>query len=118
MLVLQTRAEELLEWVNQEILSKASHISITSGLVITGGGSLLRGLDTLAEKICNTPARIGKIRFDEELNKLSSPIYATGYGLLIYATQHAKKKERKFYGLSAKRVVSRMKSWISGLYNR
>lgn len=117
--ILQPRAEELLEWVNQEILSKESHISIASGLIITGGGSLLRGLDTLAEKICNMPARVGKIRLDEKVNTLSSPIYATGYGLLMYTIHHAKKRmEKRFSDPLAKRVVSRMKSWISGLYNR
>ena len=61
----------------------------------------------------------GEIRLDEKVNTLSSPIYATGYGLLMYTIHHAKKRmEKRFSDPLAKRVVSRMKSWISGLYNR
>ena len=92
---------------------------VDKGITMAGGGSLLRGLDTLAEKICNMPARVGKIRLDEKVNTISSPIYATGYGLLMYTIHHAKKRmEKRFSDPLAKRVVSRMKSWISGLYNR
>ena len=116
--ILQARSQELLEWVNKEIMSHDSRISIASGLIITGGGSLLKGLDVVARKICCMPVRIGEIKLDDKLYKLNSPMYATGYGLLIYAL-HNQDLSAQFSGaFSAKTVMSRMKSWISGLYTR
>jgi cell division protein FtsA len=91
---------------------------MTAGLVLTGGGSLLCGIKDLAERIFKVPVRIGTLctKYDVP-ESLRSPIYSTGYGLVM----HTLKKYDPLGlqgadGSAAKRVLSRMKSWVSDFF--
>lgn len=117
--ILNPRACEIFEILNDEISKYRLKTFMPSGLVITGGGSLLSGITELAKKTFNMPVRIGLPGCQNEIkheipNLLHNPIYATGYGLLLYA---AGQNSLKFKGednnksLFAK-VFKRMSSWI------
>lgn len=116
--IIQPRVEEILELVKQEIDNKKLNGYMTTGLVLTGGGSLLHGMRELAERIFMVPVRIGKphIAFDLP-ESLKTPIYATGYGLLLYA---AAKQQKGGSFLSqhgmAQRIAERMKAWILDIF--
>lgn len=116
--ILEPRAQELLSIVHEEIMARNMESLLVSGLVITGGGSLLDGIKEVAETIFNVPVRIGKpkiVHDDPEI--LGNPIYATGYGLLLYAT-----KKNHGAGLfnhnekGVSRLLTRMKSWVSDFF--
>ncbi|MBD3272757.1 cell division protein FtsA [Candidatus Dependentiae bacterium] len=120
--ILQPRAEEVLDFLCEEMVNFKLKSFMPSGLVLTGGGSILTGMKELAEKRFNLPVRIGiPTRYKSIDNKnictvpdlLKNPIYATGYGLLIYAGGH-NNSEFSFSqeGSVFKKVFSRMKSWI------
>jgi cell division protein FtsA len=116
--ILEARSQELLSFVHEEILSHhLSHI-LVSGLVITGGGSMLEGLKEVAEDMCRVPVRIGRPRIvhnDPEI--LSNPIYATGYGLLLLAGD--KKHSLGLFNEDQRgvtRLLIRMKSWVSDFF--
>lgn len=116
--ILRPRAEELLSIVHNEIVKKQLFSFMPSGLVLTGGGSLLQGMQKCAHSIFNVPVRIGCTKIGTTLpNSLHSPIYATGYGLLIYALKH---KKGGLLGVATgpvyKRVLDRMKSWVSDFF--
>ncbi len=112
--ILHARAQELLHIVRKEIHDKQLTSYCTSGLVITGGGSLLNGIDSVAKTLFNMPVRIGNLQVAYALpGTLDNPIYATGYGLLLHALYE---KQSPFNpdldGPFVKRVVARMKSWV------
>jgi len=116
--ILRPRAEELLSIVHDEIAKKKLFSFMPSGLVLTGGGSLLQGIQKCAHSIFNVPVRIGCTKIGTKSpNSLHSPIYATGYGLLVYALKH---KNGGFlniaHGPVYKRVLDRMKSWVSDFF--
>lgn len=116
--IIKPRAEELLSLVYKEIVDRKLQSFVPSGLVLTGGGSLLSGLDETATRIFSMPVRLGvpKIAYNVP-PLLNSPIYATGYGLLIYALK--KQQVRSFNTLDGpfvKRVFIRMKSWVSDFF--
>lgn len=87
----------LAEWIEprmEEILresfleAKKADISLTNTLsvVLTGGGSLLKGTDELAETIFNTPAKVVAPRGFQGYNvELSNPAYSVAIGLIKYA---------------------------------
>lgn len=112
--IIEPRAHELFVLVNEEIVSRNLQSYMTTGLVLTGGGSLLAGLKELAECIFDCTARIGHPRVVFDLpESLRSPMYATGYGLLL----HVLNKERKslMHTVNAplsKRIFEQMKSWV------
>ena len=112
--ILQPRAQELLSLVHKEIITQNLLSFVTTGIVLTGGGSLLAGMQESTEQIFDMPVRIGKpqILFDLP-DTLRSPIYATGYGLLVHVLKKAQKKSLLIAHASfSKRVIERMKSWV------
>ncbi len=112
--ILEPRAKEVLSLVREEILRSNLQPFITTGLVFTGGGSLLVGMQQLAEKMFDVPIRIGNLKVPFSIpGSLHSPIYATGYGLLMHTIQ--KREEEQISGLHdpiVKRVLNRMKAWM------
>ncbi|NJC25279.1 cell division protein FtsA [Neolewinella antarctica] len=86
-LIIQARAEEILDHVLWEIRRAGfSGQELIGGIVLTGGGSLLKDLDKLTELHTGLSTRMGTPI--EHLThgyqeKLTSPIYATGVGLLL-----------------------------------
>jgi len=116
--ILQARALELLIMLQQEIKKGSLTQVMVSGLVITGGGSLLQGIDHLAKKILDMPVRLGVPRVDCALaESLTNPIYATGYGLLKYALR--KQAMSGFDGLEGpmvQKIFMRMKSWVDKFF--
>ena len=77
---------ELFELINDELRRSGYYDKIEgAGLVLTGGGAMVRDLDLLAEEVFNRPVRVGgpqHLRFRDE--RFRQPVYATGIGLLTY----------------------------------
>ena len=82
--VIGPRVEEILELTLNELRrSGFPEEVLTSGIVLTGGASMLTGIVELAEEVFNLPARIG---VPQEMGGVSerirNPRYATAIGLL------------------------------------
>ncbi|MEM9835101.1 MAG: cell division protein FtsA [Bacteroidota bacterium] len=87
-LIIQARVEEIIDHVNWEIRRSGFENKLIGGIVLTGGGSLLRDIDKLTELQTGQSTRIGTPI--EHLShgyseQLTSPIFATGVGLLLQA---------------------------------
>ncbi len=112
--IIQPRAQELLSLAHEEIIKERLQQFITTGMVLTGGGALLRGMRELAEPIFGIPVRIGNphIAFDIP-ESLQSPIYATGYGILLHILKKKNKNTLSMLnGPFAGKIFERMKSWV------
>ncbi|MCB9492662.1 MAG: cell division protein FtsA [Epsilonproteobacteria bacterium] len=117
--ILYFRAEEILDMLADEIVQYRLKAFMPSGLVLTGGGSLLAHLKDLASQKLSMATRIGTPEsLQEDMQTaipdvIKSPIYSTAYGLLLYAIKDVDGKEiiksdhSVFTG-----VMKRMKSWI------
>ena len=80
--ILQPRVDEILGLIKNELSSQGLDDSLASGVVITGGGSLLKGLLPSAERIFRLPVRLGKPEGMRGLSDLvASPACATVVGL-------------------------------------
>lgn len=116
--ILKPRAQEVLSLVHEEIIKYHLQPFMPMGLVLTGGGSLLLGMTELAQEIFNVPVRIGVPRTRVALpESLQSPIYATGYGLLVYSL--LSRHQAHLAGGDdpmIKRVYGRMKSWVMDFF--
>ena len=85
--IIQARVEELFDYVLWEIKRSGYDNKLIAGIVLTGGGALLKHIETLVELHTGMPARIGEPveHLAHGYSKdLSSPIYATAIGLLKY----------------------------------
>ena len=86
--IIQSRVEEIFDYVYWEIQRSGYDKKLFGGIVLTGGGSLLKHINLLAEYHTGLPARIGEPI--EHLahgynGMLASPIYSTAVGLLIHS---------------------------------
>lgn len=109
--ILECRITELLMLVQHEI--EQYYFAVPGGLVITGGGSLLHGLQEHAQELLKLPVRIGKPKTSDFKEFLENPMHATGYGLLVHGMKKLQGDGRtSFNGSLSQKVLSRMKSWI------
>jgi cell division protein FtsA len=117
--ILRPRAVELFQLIKKEIHSNKLQGYMATGLVLTGGGSLLKGMQELAEEIFEIPVRIGKPHISFDLPEtLQSPIYSTGYGMILHAIQKNRhnRQDRSQTQLSPTKIFERMKTWITDLF--
>lgn len=114
--VLEPRVVELYELVLNELRRSGMEDMIASGIVITGGSAMMRGMVELGEEIFHMPVRLGMPRYVGGLSEVvSNPRYATGVGLVLMGKQQL---ERQISGnmesSSFARILEKMRSWIQG----
>ncbi len=124
--IIQARMEEILEIVSIEIKRSGYSESLSAGVVLTGGGSLIKNITSLGTEILGMDAKVGiplgiTGGLVEEVN---SPIYATGVGLVVHALQTGTNTNKTMIPSSSKatsveqvmaKIADRMKSWFKEL---
>ncbi|MEM6732061.1 MAG: cell division protein FtsA, partial [Myxococcota bacterium] len=116
--IIEPRVEEMFSLVHQEIQRTGYEDLLASGVVITGGATLLDGMPELAEDILGLPVRLGVPQgIGGLVDVVRNPMYATGVGLVLYGCEHAehryfKVREENVYG----KVRNRMSSWFRELF--
>lgn len=96
--IIQARMEEILGQVYFEIKNSGYEKKLIAGIVLTGGGAQLKHIRQLTEYITGLDTRIGYP--NEHLapgspEEVSSPMYATGIGLVIMGQQRFDNEVRK-----------------------
>ena len=116
--ILEPRVEEIFTLVNREIIKSGYEDLIASGVVITGGSSILPGMPELAEQIFNLPVRRGLPQGIGGLTDVvNSPIYATGVGLVKYGSKNMHRQQFKIGQDNVfEKVILRMKEWFSEFF--
>lgn len=116
--IIEPRVEEMFQMIKAEIEKTGYTDLVGSGVVLTGGCSLLEGMPELAEMIFDMPVKRGyPYGMGGMRDIVNSPRFATGVGLLKYA---AKKLAAKNYRSIGDGVGRRMKdvmtSWLKDLF--
>jgi cell division protein FtsA len=114
--VLHSRVEELYELILEELRRSGMEQVIASGVVITGGASLMKGMEALGEEIFHMPVRIGLPKNVTGLSEvISNPRYATGVGLLLKGKQQVESELSEALELnSISSLIAKMKTWFKG----
>jgi cell division protein FtsA len=119
--ILEPRVEEIFTLVNREIVKSGFEDVIASGVVITGGSTILEGMVELAEQIFNLPVRRGVPQnIGGLVDVVNSPVYATGVGLVIYGSRHMESVTH-FPSTQSddnlfRKVSRRMKEWFGEFF--
>jgi cell division protein FtsA len=86
--IIEPRMEEILNMASKEIVRSGFEDLMAAGVVLTGGTSLLAGINELAEHIYDMPVRKGSPTGVGGLSDVvNSPAYATGVGLIFYGSK-------------------------------
>jgi cell division protein FtsA len=118
--IIEPRLEEILSLALREIKRTEYGDMLGAGIVITGGGALMEGIQELTERVFEMPVKIGlPTGFGGLTEAARSPVHATGVGLCLYgaAMSTAKKGKRQYLpGGSFKQVWDRMKGWLKEFF--
>jgi cell division protein FtsA len=112
--ILEPRMEEIFSLIKREIYRAGMEKIITSGVVLTGGTSLLEGVTDIAESVFDLPTRLGTPRGISGLTDVvNNPMYATAVGLVLYGARNQPKKKFRIRDTNIfNRVMTRMKRWF------
>ncbi len=109
--IIQPRAEEIFRLVDGDIKRMGYEKSLNSGVVLTGGTSLLDGLEEVAEEIFDLPVRRGDPSGVSGLiDRVSTPDYATAVGLILHGFS-----QWQDHGLSQDKkqgIWAKMRDWL------
>ncbi len=111
--VIEPRIEELFSLVQANLRQSGFEELISSGIVLTGGSSVMRGMVELGEEIFHMPVRIGVPAYMGGLaDVVRNPRYSTAVGLLIEGREQYLRNEQARAQISGMQsVVERMKGW-------
>jgi cell division protein FtsA len=111
--VIEPRAEELFTLVQQVLRESGYGELLSSGIVLTGGSAVMRGMIELGEEIFHMPVRIGVPRYGGGLaDVVKSPRYATAMGLLYEGVEQLRLGRISKQNGSVRAVVGRMRDWF------
>jgi cell division protein FtsA len=116
--VIEPRVEELYSLVQAELRRSGFEEQISSGIVLTGGSSQMKGMVELAEEVFHVPVRVGIPEYVGGLSeRVRSPAYATGVGLILAGMEkHELDEAAKIEAASFNQVMERMKSWFKNTF--
>ena len=114
--VIEPRVEELFSLVSQVSRESGFDELISSGVVLTGGSSLLVGVVELAEDVFFRQVRVANPNYSGNLaDVISNPRYSTAMGLIIEANRDLSRFESDVFDSNSwLEVLRKMKSWFVG----
>jgi cell division protein FtsA len=114
--VIEPRVEELYSLIQRELRSSGLEELLSSGIVITGGSALMKGMVELGEEVFHMPVRVGLPQYSGALAEVvRNPRYSTGMGLLMAGLDQVKRdRHAKMQGAGFKEILEWMKGWFKG----
>ena len=111
--VIEPRVSELFELVQSELRRSGYEELLSSGLVLTGGASVMDGMIELGEEIFHLPVRVGAPQYDGGLaDVVCHPRYATAMGLVMEGLTQRRRGLQARDTRSMRQMFDRMKAWF------
>lgn len=114
--VIEPRIEETIHFLNNEIIKSGYKDLLGSGVVLTGGGSLLEGIVELGEFIFEMPVRRGiPINTSGLKEVVQSPAIATAVGLIKHGAQNRVKTHNQ-RGSFVETIKNKFTNFLDGAF--
>jgi len=111
--VIEPRIEELYTLIQQVLRQSGFEDLLSSGIVLTGGSSVMQGMVELGEEIFHMPVRLGVPRYSGGLAEVvHNPRYATAMGLLLEGKSQFDRGVMSRQTGSFKATLRRMREWF------
>jgi cell division protein FtsA len=112
--IVEPRVEEIFQLVHKEIQTSGYEDLLASGVVITGGTTLMEGMPEMAEEVLGMPVRRGYPQGVGGLTDvIKSPAYSTAVGLVLHGFKGDDRMNQVAESGGIKRIFVRMKDWIA-----
>ncbi|MDY0011803.1 MAG: cell division protein FtsA [Rhodocyclaceae bacterium] len=111
--VIEPRVSELFELVQAELRRSGYEELLSSGIVLTGGASVMRGMVELGEEIFHMPVRVGVPMYEGSLaDVVCQPRYAAAMGLVQEGLAQRRRGIQARENRNVKQFFHRMKAWF------
>ncbi|NCN08583.1 MAG: cell division protein FtsA [Leptospira sp.] len=112
--IIEPRTREIFEHIESELMKSGFKQSLSGGVVLTGGGSYLAGIDVLAEEVLGLSVSKAKPAGLSGLaDKVSSPEFSTAVGLIKYASKlHMLDERNARIGSDREGWTTKVKRWM------
>jgi len=108
------RLDEIFHLVRQELRKLGKDVMLPGGVVLTGGGAKMPGIEDLAKEALELPAVIGKPEgFSGIVDRISDPAYAAPIGLMLENMSHSQEEQAPGAGIG--QTVDRIKKTLRNL---
>lgn len=98
--IIEARMEEIFDKVNNELKKIQRDGKLPSGIVLTGGGSLMPGVVDFAKKHLRLPGTLGQPQnINTIIDRVDNPSFATASGLILWGGKYTAAEGPKFSGL-------------------
>jgi cell division protein FtsA len=116
--IIQPRVEEIFGLIAEEFARSAFDRSIHAGVVLTGGGSMLEGMQEMAERCLNVPVRRGQPSGLGGLSEtVATPQHSTVVGLTLYGARRRRSQPQKAaHPFVWAHMGDMVKGWLSELF--
>jgi cell division protein FtsA len=117
--IIQPRAEEIFTLIKRELVETGYQEGLASGVVLTGGSSIMEGMPELAERVFRMPVRRGvPIHIGGLVDVVNSPMYATGVGLVLCGLreEHNNGIRHRREGGGWQQMRGRLVEWIRDFF--
>ena len=97
--IIQSRMEEIIDAVSYEIENSGIMDKLSAGIVLTGGGAMLRHLNQLVKFKTGMDVRIGypsEMLASDTSEEINQPMFATSVGLLLKGLEYYKDTQEEF----------------------
>jgi cell division protein FtsA len=115
--IIQPRVEEIFRLVAKDLAKAGFEDAATSGIVVTGGTSILEGVPEVAEAVFALPVRRG---MPGDVGGLSdmvrSPIHSTAVGLALYGSRPTPRQTNGSGDTSIGATFKRAVGWLGGMF--
>jgi cell division protein FtsA len=116
--IIQPRVEEIFALIAEEFARSNFDRSIHAGVVLTGGGSMLEGIQEMAERCLNVPVRRGcPSGLGGLADAVATPQHSTVVGLTLYGARRRQSVPQKMHHpFVLSRMGDMVKVWLSELF--
>lgn len=115
--IIQPRVEELFSLVADDLRKSGFYGMMASGVVLTGGGALLNGMDIMAENMIELPVRIGNLRAGGGMpGVLDGPAFTSSMGLVLYGAEGLLRGSGNKKWNILKNMMTRFRGWTEGIF--
>lgn len=123
--IIQARMQDIFELAAIEIKNSQIQNELHAGVVVTGGGSLIKGTRELAQEILGMEVNLGIPTGVSGglIKEVESPIFATGVGLILHRIKTMDEMKRisndkpkaKRKSINPKTIFEKIKAWFDEL---
>lgn len=111
--VIEPRVVELFELVQAELRRSGYEELLSSGIVLTGGSSVMAGMEELGESIFNMPVRVGAPQYEGGLaDVVCQPYYSAAMGLIMEGMAQRRRGIMARDTRSVWQMFGKMKAWF------